>query len=89
MTDIGKGDFVQCVDASNAPAAAFPFAVGAVLQVAALARHLNGDPAVGIAGDLVASGQRFWLASRFRPIHPGGALTRLLMEPVSDRIEQP
>lgn len=94
---LGPGDWIQCVSGEphrHPDAGAARLTVGAIYQVSRVFAAGNypelgaryAEDCVQLVGDLLTE-PLAWRLRRFKPIHPGGALTRLLMEPVSDRIE--
>lgn len=88
---IGPGDWVECLDIDTSRTShQRRYHTGEICQVEEVGEDEFG-PWLNCVGkvrpaDYGDPEQPGFDLEYFRPIHPGGALTRLLMEPVSDRI---
>ena len=82
--DIGPGDWVECVDASDSPhhLLSCPLVLGAMYLVV----ELHPEDAAGEVGVETRSiPERIFRASRFRPIYrPKESLIQTLLEPVDE-----
>lgn len=89
MSAIGRGDYVECLKDGTKPG----FRKGALYRIRevyperrcrACGRSHGGLNFEGMPSphELGRAAANAWPSCRFKPIYPGGALTKLLMQPV-------